>query len=307
MSNPATQPPLQRTARAPAPGAVVVSEADADTFPIRKRHVVGVSVTACLLMIVGLGFALRWLSLQPPDWWRSVDPTKPATIDAANRLQNALITEAHRVDRPIDEEADIVQQGGYQTQPWRIALNAELANAWLSVELPKWLDSEAHVTLPTDVSEIQAEFRGGVIMLGVSRASGRNKKFYWLTLRPELDENGSLWMRAERTVAGQLPVPRSMVIDAAFRAAEANGENLNSPAASAELDLDTDIDSPITVIASILAGKRPMLHNAVVRLEDGRMIRLQNIRANNGKLEITCITERASNRVASEEINIDTP
>lgn len=299
--------PHKPVARAPAPGAVVVHEHANDEFPIRKRHVVRGAIVTSVLMVVGLVLALRWLSLQPPEWWRSVDPTKPATIDAANRLQNALITEAHRVDRPIDEDSSIVQQGGYQTRPWRIALNAELANAWLSVELPKWLDSEAHVKMPPEVREIQAEFRGGVIMVGVSRVSGASKRFYWLTLRPELNENGSLWLRAERTIAGQLPVPRSMVINAAFRAAEANGEKLNSPAASAELDLDTDIDSPITVIASILAGKRPMLHNAVIRLEDGRIIRLQNIRANNGKLEITCVTERAPNRVASETPINETP
>lgn len=242
------------------------------------------------VVCVTAAFVLSSLSGSAPSWWRPVQANDPATRDAAVAVENALGTELHRVRT---------------TEPWRVALRAEDATAWLNTRLNEWLISQGPSApnrsnsgtapggssealsgsevfrLPAGMDELQVQFEGdrvyiGVRLVGADRARPR---FLSASLVPRLDDDGSLWLPAEWVHIGRMPIPASW----ALSRADQERDVLLPEGWQQSAEADT--------FFAVLAGTVPVPRPARVELADGRVVRAVAVRTNDSRLAITFVTE----------------
>lgn len=243
---------------------VIESAARPFRLPIRRRYLVG----AALLVIAAISVvALLSLSLaaQAPPWWRSVDAADPTTITLAEDVERGVFNALHR-SRP----------GG---EAWTVSISAAQANAWLNVKMPRWLENR-RISMPKRVAEIQAEFESSVVALGVRLITDDGEHYVSATVTPTLGEDDSLWMVIAGAKAGRLDLPSGWTVS-----------RLRD-----WLPPEVRERESTQVVLDALAGLAPLFPDASVRLEDGRRVRLVEIRPEGGKLYITCITEAPQRR-----------
>lgn len=236
------------------------------------RH--GATLGGLFLAGAGCGALLLslWLSRTAPAWWRSVSPEDPRTIQRAEAVEQGVMNHA-AMQRPAPAP-------GEPGTVWTVALSAADANAWLNVRLPKWLaNREEPVPWPAELDELQVEFEGGAVHVGARvRASG-SQRVLSATLVPRVEPDGSLWVPARAVSVGRLAVPAGWVLgEARARARARVPEALRQMPEAAAMFLAFE-------------GRAPLVSNAVLRLGDGRRVRLLDLRARDGRLEITCRTE----------------
>lgn len=251
-----------------------------------------------LAVVVGLSLAalmtLGWLVVSTmvrssPLWWRQVTPSDAQTQRVAQEVENAVGTHIH-----LGRDGGVGPDGVWRSEPWSVSIPAVDANAWLNARLPKWIESlEPGMRLPRGVREVQVEFSDGAISVGVGYVSpgprGGNEgagraRVLWAVLGARMigplgDAEGSLVLSLERAYVGRLPVPLGMVSTELFGLDE-----------SADGGTDGAGSSGRRLLRAILAGE-PLERAPVLKLEDGRRVRLTGVRARAGRLELTCVTE----------------
>lgn len=248
-------------------------------FRLRKRYLAGAgllivgAVSAAFLLAVGL-------TGRAPAWWRSIDPSNPATLRTGTDLEAALVEEFSRV-RPAAADLSPSQPGPWRSEDWAFSIPASDANAWLNARLPKWLANRATpVTLPPELVQLQVEFDQGLVHVGALVRHGDASRILSATLVPRLAADGSLWFTATWLQAGRLPVPAGWILQ---RAADPKRDYL--PERLRRL--------PETVaMLRAFAGEIPIIHTPVVSLGDGRRVRLLSLAARDGRLEVHCRTEK---------------
>jgi hypothetical protein len=255
-----------------------------------------------LAVVVGLSLAalmtLGWLVVSTmvrssPSWWRQVTPSDAQTQRVAQEVENAVGTHIH-----LGRDGSVGPDGVWRSEPWSVSIPASDANAWLNARLPKWIESlEPGMSLPRGVREVQVEFRDGTISVGVGYVSpgahgggdgGGQARVLWAVLGarmigPEDDAAGLLVLSLERAFVGRLPVPLGMVSTELFGLDESGGGGTGGGTGGAD-------SSGRRVLRSILKGE-PLERAPVLKLEDGRRVRLTGVRARAGRLELTCVTE----------------
>jgi hypothetical protein len=215
------------------------------------------------------------LADQAPAWWRSVRGDDPRTIATGVDVENRTGNSIYKV-RP----ADAAISGRYQSEIWKVSFTAPEANAWLNARLPGWLKNQwDEQTWPSEMSELQVEFRDGLIAVGARITVGDRDRYFTATIEPQIQADGSLWMPARWVSVGRLAVPGDWVIDHADR--------------RRDQFIPEDLkDLPETAaMFRAFAGETPIARDAVVTLGDGRIVRLLEMRPANGRLELTCRTE----------------
>lgn len=248
------------------------------------RRVLGWTIALGVAMSLGAGMALiagYQMVTRAPDWWRQVDPGDPMTIRIGEAIENAIVTQLHRVERETDEAYEGSESGAWRSREWAFAITASDANAWLNTRLPKWLqDSEPDLDWPRAVHELQVDFDEALIRVGVLlRGRGGERQIVSATLTPELREDGSLWMRAAWVHIGRLPVPASWVLD---QGEVQTRRHLGEQAAEV---------SRQEALFRVFAGDLPAMEDASVRLGDGRRVRIMRLQPRRGRLEVVCRTE----------------
>lgn len=217
-------------------------------------------VVVGLLALIGIGtltaIGAYRLSFAAPPWWRTVDATDPATVELAERTEQAMTSTLHR-KRELGE-------------PWVVALSAPQANAWMNVMLPRWLENR-DVDRPAWTSEVQLHFEDGEIAAGAMVRDARGRERY-VTLRiaPIVDESGAVWLRPKGAAVGRLGAPLRWTFEELERRATPETEEL---------------------VAGIL-GRAPVADEASVELGDGRIVRVVDARVRERRLLVTCVTER---------------
>lgn len=215
-----------------------------------------------------------------PDWWRSVDPTNARTIERAEALENAVVTQLYRQRESggVDLEA---------SPPWRVAIAAPDANAWLNVRLRGWLASQHGLpTWPESIHDLQVDFDQGLVRVGAKVREASREHVVSAEIRPSVDARGAVWTPAELVLWGRLPVPGAWALDQA-----------TSPASGlvpAELRGTPEAEA----LLGALRGSISLGQDAVITLGDGRQVRLLEVEAKAGRLELTCRTERAPGSVS---------
>lgn len=239
-----------------------------------RRWIIGVSALLVALVTCGVAVAMT-LADQTPAWWRSVRGDDPRTVARGIEVENRTGNIIYRV-RPAD--AAITDR--YQSEVWTVEFSASEANAWLNARLPGWLASQWEESVwPSEMSEVQVEFRGGLMAVGARITLGGRERYFTATVEPQIRADGSLWLPARWVSVGRLAAPGEWVVDYAGR--------------RREQFIPEDLkDLPETAaMFRAFAGEAPMAHDAVVTLGDGRVVRLLAMTPQDGRLQLVCRTE----------------
>ncbi|MFG0284133.1 MAG: hypothetical protein ACF8R7_06890 [Phycisphaerales bacterium JB039] len=240
-----------------------------------RRWIIGLSALFVALVTCIVAVAAT-LADQAPVWWRSVRIDDPRTTAIGVALENRTSNALYEV-RPADSDAG----ARYQSEVWTVEVTAREANAWLNARLPGWLASQWNQSVwPGEMSEIQVEFRDDEIALGARVNVAGRFRYFTATIDAEIGPDGALWVPARWISVGRLAAPGPWIIEHADRRRD-------------QFIPDDFRDLPETAaMFRAFAGEAPIVQDAVVTLGDGRVVRLLSMRAEGGRLRITCRTER---------------
>lgn len=233
------------------------------------------SALTCLLTLIGLA-----LAKERPAWWRTVRRDDPRSLQIADQLENGIVNALFSREHSPEP--------GAASQPWRVSLDAGDANAWLNSKMPRWLEAEFERPMdwPEELREVQVDFRSAAVRIGI-RISETDQVF-WASIEPTLDEQGRLWIPARWVYLGRLPMPASWVLERARR--NPGGIVPDDFTALPETD----------AMFRMFAGEVPAFEEPVVKLSDGRRVRLLALNSlEDGRIIITCRTERPARAEAS--------
>ncbi|MEM9065021.1 MAG: hypothetical protein AAGB51_05970 [Planctomycetota bacterium] len=237
-----------------------------------------------LVGAVSLGIVLAYLlSGSRPPWWPEINSADPDFVQTAERVHNGLASELHR-GRP----GTVDERGVWVSEPWRMAVATPEANAWLAVEMRRWMEDRAEEKSAwlSDVRDVCVSFQEDRVLLGASMDTPEGSRYLWTTLEPQVDTWGSLWLRASTVHVGRLPMPAPWVLEGArSELKDGDGDSSFIPSSAAELPETQEL-------IRTLLGERPMLETPMIRLIDGRRVRLLSIEARGGKVVFLCRTER---------------
>lgn len=266
-----------------------------------------IAVFLLILLIAGgmVAMAMASLMREEPGWWRVMPPLAVTEV-TGNRVQNELTTLITST-RPLGEDGHSV--------PWGMAINSEQANAWLNTKLRDWVRSrgianeEYEPRLPEEegagnasrkaapeawidqIREVQVDFNGRRIAIGVRILHDGSERVFSATLVPQVREDGSLWMLAEHVQIGRLSVPASWVLPGPAEASQAGKAQVL--AVSQQDDVDLTRLPEVQVMFDAFSGRQPMLERPLLRLPDGRRVRLLSLTTrDDGMLIVTCRTEK---------------
>ncbi len=210
----------------------------------------GVGIGAVAVSWVGAMVVLGELD-DVPGWWPGLDPTAPATVEAADKLERAFMSQTSRVREPGED-------GGAD---WAVRVSEESTNAWLAVRLRDWA-IDAGALWPEQVEGVRIGFEHGRVMLGVRVTHDSGASVLWLDCTPEIGEDGSLWIRLHGARVGSLRVPRAWVIGQLEQQLRAYAS-------------DAAVEGP--PLADVLSGRAPVTSEPTVHLPDGRDVRVMAI------------------------------
>ena len=258
----------------------------------RRARKAVIAATLCLVMLgSAVLLAASAMVQRSPDWWRRVDPSDAATIQSGQNVENGLTTLFHQERaaeaRPVmtSRAGGTVGESGDASRvasgEWRFAIKAVDANAWLNTRLPAWLTRREDLSAwPQEIRQIQVDFSDGLIHIGVEvEATPGFVRVLSADVRPEVRADGSLWAPAELVRIGTLPLPAGVVL----RTARQQANDLVPVSIRDTADAD--------VLWEAFLGSAAVAREPVVRLADGRRIRILGLRAQNGVLEVRCRTE----------------
>lgn len=236
------------------------------------------------LLIVGAASAAFLVAVgmtgRAPTWWRTIDPSNPATLQTGIDLENALVDEFSKI-RPTAANLGPFEPGAWRSDECGFSIPASDANAWLNARLPKWLaNRNVPINLPPELLQLQVEFDQGLVHIGAMVRQGETTRILSATLEPRLSAEGSLWFTAKWLYAGRLPVPAPWVVERA-----ADSQNDYIPERLRKLP-------ETAAMLHAFAGEIPLVQTPVVSLGDGRRVRLLSLTARDGRLEVRCRTEK---------------
>jgi len=228
-------------------------------------------VIAVLTGVVLIGYVL---SQSAPAWWRTIDTDDPALVVAADELEQAVGRQLTLVRPPAER---LLPGQGWQSSAWTTFISVDDANAWLNVNLPEWLASDPDMPdWPESIETLQVRFVRDRIDVGVSIRHGREVRYVSASVEPRMGEDGSLWLPATSIHIGRLPLPAGVML------AKADGR--------LEALIPAELHDKAQTLLRMFRGIEPV-PNPVIRLGDGRQVRLLEILPRRQKLIVTCRTE----------------
>lgn len=240
--------------------------------PKRLAMLVGIFAIACLVVMLVLVY-LHGLTRRAPSWWNSHIKVDAAAGEA---IEMGLMGHLSAVRQP---DPTLKTGEMWRSTPWSVSLTEDDANAWLITQLPKWmLNRPKPLPWPHELQSLQVKFEEGTIRLGVQILDGNDSIIAGVALKPEVHEDGSLWLESSGLDIGSLPAP-AWAIGAAR---SAYGQAI--PVSIREL--------PETkAFFGALKGENAIFPNAMIRLEGGRRVRVLSVKPRNGRVDFTFRTE----------------
>lgn len=239
---------------------------------IRRFTLAGTLAMVGALSIVAVTAFL--LSRTAPSWWQPIDVESPATAQRADDLERAI---GHQLTLVRDPAEDLELAQSWRSDDWTTSIQAEHANAWLNTNLRNWLASDPQLpNWPNLVDSLRVRFVDDLIQVGVLIERHGHARYLSATIRPRVDENGALWLDATSVSIGRLGIPAPVMLHRA-------GDGL------AEL-VPPELEKQTRSMLRLFRGDEPVPH-PVIRLGDGRQVRLVEIVPRTGKLVVTCRTE----------------
>jgi hypothetical protein len=261
----------------------------------RKRVIIGSAML--VLVLAGAGVTMFVLSRRAPSWWSPSDPTSPRVIERAQAIENGAATQLTKI-RQSESGAD-----AKASAPWTVSISESDANAWLAARLPKWLESQAAdaessgkkpFKWPKELGQLQVRFADGAIWMGASvqpKSLGAPPQIFSASIDAVLRDDGSLWLPARFVSMGRLNLPASWMLSGT--------SNARKPLRIADVPGNLR-DLPQTKdVLNILTGQTPALRRPIIRIGDGRRVKLLAIESRDGVLLITCQTLARDKKTAS--------
>ncbi len=230
-------------------------------------------------------FAAYLLSRATPSWWTRVEHAAPVELGSvpadwparAAEVENAVVAQLSLV-RPGRRHGD----GVWRSEPWSVSISEQDASAWLATRLPRWVKNrEGEDAWPPQVAQVRVAFSDGRIVAGAMlRNSGEGSQVMGVEARPYVDEHGALRVPATKVRIGRVALPAAWLFGAiTSRAGDfLPREALESPTARS--------------VSDALRGESVLTRDAVIRLDDGRRVRVLNMNPHDGRIDLTFQTER---------------
>lgn len=281
---PAPPSPAAQPAAQPAGSAANSTAGSPATSPGTNRRYwhkyTKLGLTAAVLMVIVSGIVALAFSRVQPTWWRSVDIQDPLTRLIAQRVENGAATELTRV-------RSLAQSTTGLSEPWTISVRADDATAWLCVRLRPWLESQpdSKFKWPSELQQVQLHFDGGRIYFGASLLKSGQTQVITASLKPEFRADGTFWLPATSVALGRLSMPASWMLapEHAASADDLSSVKRQMPDEIARLPQTKDM-------LKALAGRVPLMQSPVIRIGDGRRVRILAMDPRDGVLYITCQT-----------------
>jgi hypothetical protein len=226
-------------------------------------------LVVCQGLMLGAAGVCFLLSLGTPAWWRQVAPDA-RTTELGEQVENAVVSQLS-LARPADPAAT----NGYKSREWSVSISAEDADAWLATRLKQWVAHNG-ARWPEQLLGAQVAFVPGGVKLGMQLAGGRVVS---IEVSPTVHADGSLWLEPQRASVGSLPVPVGLVMGELRQSVAGKSAGPDGRGAAEQW-----IDA--------VSGARALTVEPVVKLEDGRLVRLLDLSAKKDRVEVTCRTEK---------------
>lgn len=249
----------------------------------RRRALVWLGVILAALATPIFGAYL--LSRATPAWWTRAEQASsievggvPADWPArAAEVENAVVAQLSLV-RPGRWHAD----GVWRSEPWSVSISEADASAWLATRLPRWVKNrEGDSAWPPQVAQVRVAFTSDRIIAGAMLRNGGNaSQIMGVEVHPYVDSVGALRVPATKVRIGRVALPAAWLFGAITSRADdfIPKEVLETPTARA--------------VSDALRGEAVLTRNAVIRLDDGRRVRVLNMSPQDGRMDLTFQTER---------------
>lgn len=226
----------------------------------RVKRVLGV----LLLLLVGLiGAAVVWgwsAWRKTPEYWQVIDapPVSPRRAELAQRAERFEYWVVERFGQ-VREDAGL----------WQIELDQQEINLWLATRLPQWLANQK-IQMPDWLHDPMVVVQSGRVIVAAQMRTEALDKVVSLEYEPRTGESGVVELGLQQVRGGNLPLPYEQVMDAA----------------------QSQIDSENQQRVAEFNLLRDKLRAVPLRreLDDGRTIEVLEVRAEPGKLTLTCRT-----------------
>ena len=265
---------------------------EADAAGLKKRWVNArrASIAAGVVLAVFLSVVLlfAWsLSRAAPSWWLQIRSTSPMVVERAERMEHTTASVISRV-RPSASDRGPAEP--YRSDPWIVEFDDHEVSAWLAARLPRWIEEQGDLPeWPSEFSEVQVRFEPRMVRLGVRYSEGEGGAVVSADLKPEVRDDGSVWVRTTGVRVGRLPLPPQIVINHARDRAE-------------RLVPEEFVEGgPAAAFFERLLGRDAVAAEPVLRLPDRRRVRLLGIRLSHGKAELLLRTESPEAAMTSSE------
>jgi len=242
----------------------------------RRRRVVVVS-GVLLAAVLTPAIVVVALSKLEPSWWPGPSADSAVTAAQAESLENAALAQASLV-RPGGATATVET---WFSEPWSVAISEADANAWLESRLPQWIANRHHdAAWSKQFADVRLRFDDGRIDVAARVTTDSGSRIVGVTLRPRIEDDGSLWTPASTLFAGRAALPTGPVM----RGLRGRVESALPASVKGMPELDGAFR---TLLDEQAAAKAPIL-----RIDGGRRVRLLGIRVREGRVELTCRTEQ---------------
>lgn len=203
------------------------------------------------------------LTMRTPSWFHSGEMDGAESRRIAQRLENRIITEAYRFRGEPTAGPDGVRRTG---EDWRLRVTEAEATAWLTARFPEWLaNRDPPARVPPGVRDLQAHFGSGRAWI-----AGRVDESVYSFSTAVRSNGGGIWLSGVRAGVGSFWLPASW---GGLGMLGMIGREESSGA------------------WRIVSGDEPLVAGGLVRLEDGRRVRVLRAAIVSGAIEVDCRTE----------------
>lgn len=239
-----------------------------------RRMALGLILILVAITSSGMGW-YWWQSTLAPTWWTT-----------AGELPIDNVRRAEAVERGLTA---MIYNQTIRSEPRTVELQAKDANSWLQVRLLKWMANRGD-RWPESLSAPRVAFEDGRISVGVrvlADAQNPDKRhIVSLGFTPELSAIGSL-----RLIDADARVGRARLGGLAADIASVAGRRASAGGTPIEALIE---EAGGLILREILLGKRPAMDPALVDLDDGRQVRIIDIRVIEDRLRVVYISEMSA-------------
>lgn len=259
---------------------------------LRLRRRTRIIISAALGLVAGMTAAAIYiytLTTRIPEWFDSAAaftssshaPFEAAGAARAAEFENALLTEFSKV-RPADPT---LQPGeAWRSEPWAVAMQPSDINNWLQHQAPRWATNlgkgEMEKRWPAALKALRVSIAADqTLRIGaLVRQDADSARLYGLRVTPRVRADG-LWLDTHEVEIGRVAVQAPWVI----RRARSVVQQMVPDEVRSLPDLESLLDAA--------GGTRPLIARPVVRLADGRKVRILDMHCEAERLVFTCQTE----------------